>query len=67
MPGNITGILHQAPLTLMGEEQRLGVDTNCQRKSITLPVTVVLGRIAAFQPSGTGLQNPRQMSLLRDS
>jgi hypothetical protein len=25
----------------MEEEQRLGVDTNCQRKSITVPVTVV--------------------------
>jgi hypothetical protein len=36
--------LHEAPLLLMEEEQRLGVDTNCQRKSITVLVTVVLRR-----------------------
>jgi hypothetical protein len=29
----------------MEEEQRLGVDTNCQRKSITVLVTVVLGLV----------------------
>jgi hypothetical protein len=66
MPGNVTGISHEAPLMLMGGEQRLGVDTNCQRKSITVPVTVVLGPAAGFKPQGTPLRNPRQMGFFSD-
>jgi hypothetical protein len=65
MPGNITGISHEAPLMLMGGEQRLGVDTNCQRKSITVPVTVVLGLAAGLHTKAAGSRNPRQMSFFR--
>ena len=42
----------------MGEEQRLCVDTNCQRKSITVPVTVVLGLVAQFQGEANGALKP---------
>ena len=45
----------------MGEEQRLRVDTNCQRKSITVPVTVVLGLVGAPDSLQATLENPRQM------
>jgi len=63
MPGEITGILHKAPLLLMGEERCLCVDTNCQRKSITVPVTVVLELFADVIPLRGRFGNPRQMNL----
>lgn len=45
----------------MGEEPRLCVDTNCHSKSITVPVTVVLGLAAAIRKRKSQLRNPRQL------
>jgi hypothetical protein len=54
--------LHKALRLLMKEEQRLRVDTNCQRKSITVPVTVVLGLVGTPAGPRATLENPRQMN-----
>jgi hypothetical protein len=48
MPGIVRGIPHKALRLPTGKAQRLCGDTNCQRKSITLPVTVVLGLVTAL-------------------
>jgi hypothetical protein len=50
---------------LNGREQRLCGDINCHSKSITVPVTVVLGLVAIFNALQGNLQNPRQMSFFR--
>jgi hypothetical protein len=62
MPGDMRRHLHKALRLLTGEEQRLCGDTNCQRKSITLPVTVVLELAASSETAPALAQNPRQMN-----
>ena len=42
----------------MGEEQRLRVDINCQRKWITVPVTVVLELVDDFDSTRDLALNP---------
>jgi len=46
----------------VGEEQCLCVDINCHRKSITVPVTVVLGPVATPGLLRAVPRNPRQMT-----
>jgi endonuclease III related protein len=46
----------------VGEEQCLCVDINCHSKSITVPVTVVLGLAAAPKLPQATRGNPRQMN-----
>jgi hypothetical protein len=52
MPGRVTSIYTKRRVFSVGEEQCLCVDINCHRKSITVPVTVVLGLSVAINELG---------------
>lgn len=62
MPGQLTSNNAKHRFLLWERERRRCVDTNCHSKSITVPVTVVLGLAAFLQISLGMLQNPRQMN-----
>jgi hypothetical protein len=62
MPGETPPAITQITAFAAGEEQCLCGDTNCHSKSITVPVTVVLGLIAIPGALRGKFQNPRQMS-----
>jgi len=51
MPEKLPAFTQSAAFAV-GEEQRLRGDTNCHSKSITVPVTVVLGLGAAANGLG---------------
>src|ERR1700691_271875 len=58
----MAGTLPKALLFAVGEKQCLRGDINCHRKLITVPVTVVLGLIAAPERLRVVPRNPRQMT-----
>jgi hypothetical protein len=62
MPGETSPAITQIAAFAAGEEQCLCGDTNCHSKSITVPVTVVLGLISILYTLPAKFQNPRQMS-----
>jgi hypothetical protein len=64
MPEKSPALARSAAFTV-GEEQCLCVDINCHRKSITVPVTVVLGLAAVANALQAVARNPRQMSFFR--
>jgi hypothetical protein len=49
----------------LGEEQCLCGDINCHSKSITVPVTVVLGPAGVLDRLHATPRNPRQMNFFR--
>jgi hypothetical protein len=62
MPGHRTSIYAKRRFLLWEKNSVLCVDTNCHSKSITVPVTVVLGLAAIPHMLRDVFGNPRQMS-----
>src|SRR5437879_12338036 len=61
MPGNTSPAFTRSAAFAVGEEQCLCVDINCHSKSITAPVTVVLGLAVVLNMPRLAVRNPRQM------
>jgi hypothetical protein len=62
MPGRLTSMYAKRCFLLWEKNSVLCVDRNCHSKSITVPVTVVLGLAAIPHKLRDVLGNPRQMS-----
>jgi len=65
MPDRIASI-HTKRRFLLWEKAVSLWDTNCHSKSITVPVTVVLGLATTLEMMWAVLRNPRQMSFFRN-